>query len=138
AFHFIVATWWVGTIAGAVLVWRRGGRSFDVLFGAIAGTSAGAAVAATIACVMPLLDWPLPWTLFRALNSDDVTKSAWLWSPVWILVTLLWWLVLGGVIGFLLSLAGRRGRQLIGYAARPIAWLLGLVGLKGAAGYVTM
>ena len=41
--QFVMVTWWVGGVAGLVLVWRRGGRWTDALCGVIAGAAAGAA-----------------------------------------------------------------------------------------------
>ena len=54
--QFVFATWWVGAVAGLVLVWRGGGRATDVACGAVAGAAAGVAGAATLACLTVLFD----------------------------------------------------------------------------------
>ncbi len=137
-FSFVLVTWWVGTIMGVVLAWRRGGRSYDVIYGAVAGTVGGLAFGATIACLMPLLD-PVAWGFFR-LNAGDRGEGGSLmgWTAMWIVWTVGLWVLQGGAVGFLLSLLGRRGRQLLGFVGGPISWLLGLFGLKGASGYMAM
>ncbi len=53
---FVLCTWWVGGLAGAALVWQRGGRTSDLLFGAVAGAAGGLPAAATAACIMVVVD----------------------------------------------------------------------------------
>ena len=134
--HFVVATWWIGTIAGVVLVWRRGGRSFDVIYGAVAGTFAGILVAGTVACLMPVLDPDL-----AILPLDVRTRPRALALALYLFLDRLDDSLLdgdGGLAGFLLGLAGKHGRQLLGYAGRPVGWVLGCFGLKRAAAYLAM
>ena len=49
--QFVFATWWVGAVAGLVLVWRAGGRATDVACGVVAGAAAGVVGAATLGCL---------------------------------------------------------------------------------------
>src|SRR5947199_5282579 len=41
--RFVLATWWIGTVLGAWLLWRRKTGWSDVVSGAISGTMAGGA-----------------------------------------------------------------------------------------------
>jgi hypothetical protein len=93
---FVLATWWIGAVLGGAWLWRRGGRGADVLCGAVAGAVAGLIGMATLACLWPLLDWPgrVLWGMMGSARSG----SAWLWTPLWILlVSLTWGLVGGGI-----------------------------------------
>jgi hypothetical protein len=131
---FVLATWWVGALLGAVWLWRRGGRTADVFCGAVAGAVAGLVGAATIACLWPALDWPprLVWSALRRTVHDGA-GSAWLWTPLWVLTASACWALLGGVAGLALRLAGPAGTRLLARSASPWAWLLGACGLKRAA-----
>jgi hypothetical protein len=132
--HFVLASWWLGAVAGGVWLWRRGGRASDVVCGTVAGAGAGLAGAATLACLLPALDL-LPRIAWHALGRLVAHESGpgWLWTPAWVLVASLVWAVLGGLIGLLLGLAGQRGARLLGRTGAPWAWLLGRFGLKRAA-----
>ena len=136
--YFVVATWWLGALGGAVLLWQRGSRWADVLSGAIAGAVAGLAGAATLACFMELADG-LPRLLLRTVGGvvrpTNGTGSAWLWTPLWLVLAVLCWTVAGGAAGFLLTFTGKMGRQVIDWAAWPVAWVLQTCGMKGLAGF---
>jgi hypothetical protein len=131
---FVLATWWVGALLGAVWLWQRGGRMADVLCGAVAGAVAGLVGAATLACLWPALDLPprLVWAALGKRVSEG--GSAWLWTPLWVLTATATWAALGGVVGVALRLVGRPGTRLLARTASPWAWLLGACGLKRAAG----
>jgi len=134
-YKFVLATWWVGAVLGGVWLWQRGGRFADVLCGALAGAVAGLLAAATLACLWPILDFParLAWAaLGRVVPGTG--GSAWLWTPLWMLAAAICWAALGGLIGLALRLAGQPGVRLLARTAAPWAWLLGVCGLKGAAG----
>jgi hypothetical protein len=109
--HVVLATWWLGAVAGGVLLWRRGGRPADVVCGTIAGAVAGVLVSATFACIEPWADGPARalWRLLaRAVHGGELTTSPWLWTPVWVLVVVLTWGVLATVPAALRALALRR------------------------------
>jgi hypothetical protein len=135
AYKFVLATWWVGALLGAVWLGRRGGRPADLLCGGVAGAVAGLIGAATLACLWPALDLPprLAWAaLHRA--APDGTGSAWLWTTLWIMTAAACWAVLGGVVGLGLGLAGgKKGARLLAGTASPWAWLFGACGLRPAA-----
>jgi hypothetical protein len=134
--HFVLATWWVGAVAGAVLLWQRGSRWADVLCGALAGAGAGFAGAATVACLVDLGD-SLPRLVLRDLAARlpfGADVPPWLWTTVWLTVAVVTWGLAGGVAGFLLQFGGRAGGRLLAAAARPLAWVFQVCGLKGLAG----
>src|SRR5207249_123825 len=118
---FVLATWWIGAIAGAILLWQRGSRWADVLCGAVAGAVAGLAGAATLACLLPLLDAPPRWLLRLVSGRSTGPGSAWLWTPVWLMLVVIWWTVAGTLVGFGLSLAGRIGRAVLTGLGWPLA-----------------
>jgi hypothetical protein len=129
---FVLTTWWAGTVVGVLLLWRRGSRSSDVFSGALAGTMAGVATAVTAACVITAVDF-VPRLVVRGLADT----SAWVATPLWLLLVLLWWAVLGVALGTVVRLTGRRGRQLQGYLAMPLTAVLEAVGLTRAASTFT-
>jgi hypothetical protein len=136
--YFVVATWWVGALGGAVLLWQRGSRWADVLCGSIAGAVAGLAGAASLACFLELADG-LPRLLLRHLSGvlkpANGSGAAWLWTPLWLALAVLCWTAVGGAAGFLLRCAGKPGRLALEWTAWPVAWVLQTCGLKGLAGF---
>jgi hypothetical protein len=144
--RFVLATWWVGTLLGAWLVWRRRGPGAlgsgpetvpqrgwgDVISGALAGTMAGVAVAVTAACLLTVGD-AVPRQLLARFAEAATSSSAWLWTPVWIVVAVLWWAVVGAGAGLALRAAGQRGRKLLADLALPLNWLMQGLGMKRAA-----
>ena len=81
--HFVFATWWIGAVAGLVLVWRAGGRATDVACGVVAGSAAGVAGAATLGCLTVLFDG-LPRAILSLFNVP--TASPWLVTPLWVVL----------------------------------------------------
>jgi hypothetical protein len=133
---FVLSSWWVGALAGAVLLWKRGSRRSDVLCGAVAGAGAGIMGAATLACLLDAAD-ALPravlGNLSRFLRAADDSK-VWFSTALWLLVAIACWGLVGGIISFVVKGAGRRGVRLLASAAAPMVWLLQICGLKGFAG----
>ena len=130
--HFVLATWWVGTLLGAWVLGRRGSRASDVVSGAIAGSMAGVAAAVTAACLLTVVDSvPRQWLAGLAARGDN--PAAWEATALWLAVVVLWWGALGAAAGILLLLTGQRGRHLLTHAALPLTRLLETVGLKRAA-----
>jgi hypothetical protein len=136
--HFVLLTWWVGAVLGAVVLWRRGGRSADVLAGVVAGAVAGLLGSATFACLLPVLDLP-PRLVFKALallgHGQKMPGSAWLWTPVWVLTASAWWTLAGGCLGWALRLAGQRGRALLTGLAAPVALVARWCGAADLSGF---
>ena len=123
--QFVFATWWVGAVAGLVLVWRAGGRATDVACGAVAGAAAGVAGAATLGCLTILLD-ALPRAILGLLNAP--TASPWLMTPLWVVLALACWTFMGGVAGLALGVLGPRGGRILSAAAAPLT--LDLAGVR--------
>ena len=93
---------------------------------------AGVAAAVTVACLLTVVD-SVPRYLLAHLFDGNGTSSAWFWTPVWIVVAVLWWAVVGAGAGVVLRAAGQHGRQILAHAALPLSCLLQMVGLKRAA-----
>src|SRR5262249_18934316 len=106
---FTLLTWWLGAVAGVILVVRRGGW-LDVPWGVIAGSVAGLAAGATCACLLLLGDF-VPHMLWDAALRTDSSGGALL--PVWIMLAAVCWTVLGAVLGLLLGLTGPLGRAFL-------------------------
>ncbi len=128
---FVLATWWAGALVGVVLVWRSGGRLSDLVCGLIAGAVAGLAGSATLACVLVAAD-ALPRWLLHAVLGDRAMGPA-LATPLWILTSLVCWLVEGAALGFVLGLLGRAGAAVLAVAGAPLVWLLRVCGMGNAA-----
>jgi hypothetical protein len=133
---FVLATWWVGALGGVVLVWRAGGRVLDVLCGLLAGTVLGLAGAATLGCLLVIGD-ELPRLLLRGLLGRQ-TLGPGLATPLWLFTSVLCWIVLGAGLGFVLGALGGPGASILGGLARPVAWLLRLVGQTRAADFFAL
>ena len=65
--QFVLTTWWVGAVAGVVLLWRRRSQWSDPFFGGIAGAVAGIAGSASAACLLAVIDG-LPRLAWEGLN----------------------------------------------------------------------
>jgi hypothetical protein len=133
---FVLCSWWVGAVAGAILLWRRGNRKIDVLSGALAGAGAGVMLSATLACLLDAAD-----ALPRAVlgNVSGLLKFSdggrvWFWTVVWLLVAAACWGLVGGTICFIVNWAGRRGVRVLAGVAAPMVWLLQICGLNRFAG----
>jgi hypothetical protein len=92
--------------------------------------------AATLACLLDAAD-ALPravlGNLSRFLRASDDSR-VWFSTALWLLVAIACWGLVGGIIGFVVKGAGRRGVRLLASAAAPMVWLLQICGLKGFAG----
>jgi hypothetical protein len=136
--HFVLATWWLGAVVGGMLLGQRGTRWADVLSGILAGGVAGILTSATLGCVLPFVD-TLPRLLWHRLGAfvlgSDLSMLAWLWAPIWIITAAACWGLVGGLAGLLLRLAGKRGREVLEWAARPVKWVAGLFGWKRLAAF---
>jgi hypothetical protein len=134
---FVLATWWLGALAGVALVWKRGGRWTDLFCGLIAGAGAGLVAAATAGCLLILVDG-LPRALLPHGEAGRWASSPWLCTPLWILLAAACWGVVGGGLGLLLTVLGRRGARILGALTSPFARILRLFGLQQAARFFVL
>jgi hypothetical protein len=134
---FVLATWWVGGLAGLVLVWKRGGKVTDLLCGALAGAAAGLVGSATVACVMIILD-AVPRAILSMVAGSSSTVSPWVATPTWILLAATCWGATGALAGVVAALFGPSGRRWLGLVTAPLAWLLNLAGARGLAAYFAL
>jgi hypothetical protein len=102
--HFVLATWWIGALAGVIVLARRGNSWADVPCGAIAGAAAGVAVSGTLACLLPALDAlaRLAWQPIVTI-AGPAPRSVWVGVVIWFLVAALSWAILGAVVGLFLG-----------------------------------
>jgi hypothetical protein len=119
-------TWWIGAVAGAFILWRRG-QFTDVPWGLIAGAAAGIAVSATLGSIVvagdlvPQVFWG--WTLEG--KADGLVLL-----PLWAMVVLIWWTCLGLVVGVGLTLLGPFGQLLVYPIQVILAECFRFVGLR--------
>src|SRR6185312_14563416 len=130
-----LATWWVGIFLGIVLVWRRGGRSTDVFCGAVAGAFAGVLGAGTLGCLLLVFDAVPGALLARLAPSRNFAAAPGIGMLLWIVLAAVYWALLGGGAGFLLSGLGQSGLRLLSAAAGPLIWLFRQCGLERAAAF---
>jgi hypothetical protein len=128
---FVLATWWAGAVAGAVLAVRKGGGALDVLCGVVAGAIAGLAGSATVGCLLVLGD-EVPRMLLKAAATGQ-SMSPGLATTLWMLLAVVSWTGAGAAAGLVLYLLGDFGHSLLSVVGSPFAWALRLVGLTGAA-----
>jgi hypothetical protein len=100
--HFVLATWWLGAVAGAVVLARRRSHWADIPCGIIAGAAAGVAASGTLACLMPALDGPARLILqpvAAAASSAHGAGAVVAGTAGWLAVAVLTWAVLGALTG---------------------------------------
>jgi hypothetical protein len=134
--QFIFATWWVGVVAALVLTWRAGGRMSDLACAAVAGAAAGIVGAATLACLTVLLDGVARLPLCgasAAAGPSLASLSPWVATPLWMVLTVGSWTLLGAAAGLVLGAVGPRGGRVLSAAAAPLAWALRACGMGGVA-----
>ena len=135
--EFVLITWWIGAVAGVVLLWRRGTRGTELVYGLIAGAVAGLVASATLACLLPELDW-LPGLLGRVMarNTGGAgSQFSALWLPLWIALALVNWTMWGALVGLVLGRTGPSGARILSQAASVLRWLCRLCGLKRASAF---
>ncbi len=141
--HFVFATWWLGAVLAAVVLWRRGSRVTDLACGIIAGAAGGLIASATFACLLPGLDL-LPRFLWHEVAGAGrpgqlaARGTSWLWTPVWIALAVATWTLWGALLGFVLGRAGKKGMELLGRVSEYLSWLFAVCGLKGASGFFAL
>jgi hypothetical protein len=134
---FVLATWWVGAIAGVALVWKAGGKVFDLCCGILSGAVLGLGAFATVGCLLVLGD-ALPRLLLAPLQGSQAMRSAGLATPLWLFTAIFCWAGLGGGIGLVLGLMGSTGTAVLAALARPLVGLFRVAGLERAANFFAL
>jgi hypothetical protein len=129
---FVMATWWVGGLLGAWLVWRRSAPVTDTFFGAVAGAAGGLPAAATAASLMVVFDG-LPRALYVGLTTSGSTMSVGGATFLWLMLASLCWAAYGAGLGYLLCAFGRGGARVLWAMAAPVSGLFRACGMRGMA-----
>ena len=111
--RFMLWTWWIGAIAGAILVFANGGGFTDLPWGVVAGAAAGMALSVTVGSVFLVLDI-VPLTIWNLVLSGRGGTIALL--ALWIVMAVVSWTVSGALIGAILSAIPK----LRGYTVLPV------------------
>lgn len=128
---FVQWTGWIWGVFGAVLIYKRGGTTFDIIWGWVAGHFAGAACSATLAALF-LLGELLPHALWHLTMGAQGGIGFLL---LWCLLAVFCWLLFGIGLGFFLPWIGPVRRTLIEPFQGLLANLLRTVGMKGMGDY---
>ncbi len=119
---FVLATWWLGGLAGFLVVGKKGGHWADRVCGLIAGSGAGVLLGSVLGCLLILAD------SVTAAMLPSASRPA-----LWFLMAGLTWLALGAALGLVLALIGGTGLRALRVLAAPLAGLCRLCGLDGLA-----
>jgi hypothetical protein len=124
-------TWWVGAVLGVLVLWRRGSMA-DAPWGLIAGAGAGIAASATIGSIVMIGDLAPHFLWQGTLQSDG---DQWLRLPLWSLLAVAWWTLLGFLLGIGLTMLGPLGRPVLAPLQGLVSGGLRLVGLRRLADF---
>jgi hypothetical protein len=119
-------TWWLGAVLGVLVLWRRSSM-MDAPWGLIAGAGAGIALSATIGSLVMIGDI-VPHLLWQASLQSDGDQLVLL--PVWSALAVVWWTILGVLLGVALTFMGPFGRPILAPVQGLISDLLRLVRLR--------
>jgi hypothetical protein len=125
-------TWWLGALAGVLVVWRGGGRWADLPWSIIAGAVLGVVGSASAACLLLIGD-VLPHALWDVTFRDNAGGGL---IVVWILLALGCWTLLGLALGVVLTFLGPLGRLVLEPIETSVAGLCRCCGLRGAAAFL--
>jgi hypothetical protein len=124
-------TWWVGAVLGVLVLWRRGSMA-DAPWGLIAGAGAGIAASATIGSLVMIGDLVPHWLWRMTLQSDG---DQLLRLPVWSVLVVVWWTLLGFLVGIGLTLLGPLGRSVLAPLQGLLSGGLRMFGLRRLADF---
>jgi hypothetical protein len=129
----VLATSWVGCIVGVIVVFQRQGRWADYICGFLAGYGTGVAASATLGCALSAGDVLPRFVLTRLAAAVSLPESRLLVTSLWWVVACFCWMLLGGLLGGLLTFLGPVGSRAVDWLGAPVAWLLRLCGLNRLA-----
>ena len=127
---FVFYTWWVGALAGGIVVVRHGGGLGNLPWGIVAGAVAGVAGSVTLGSLFLVVEI-VPHALWDLVFAGQGGGFG-LWIA-WVLRALATWTVCGAAAGLLLSLAAPSHRHLVVPVQKMVAGLCRLCGLRGLA-----
>jgi hypothetical protein len=130
---FVLATFWIGGIVGAVLVLRRGGSVLDMPWGVVAGAFAGLIVSATVAAFFLAVEI-IPHTLWQIALGPKAGVG---FLMLWVLLAVTCWLFVAIGLGIIVPLIAPLRRLVIDPFQGMIAGALSAVGMKRLAAYWT-
>ena len=128
--RFMLSTFWIGALIGAIMVLRRGG-THDLLWGVVAGTVAGFAVSATLAAFFLVAEMA-PHMLWHF--SVGAHGGVW-FLFLWIVFAIFCWLFVGVGLGIVLPWITPLRRVVIDPFQRLIARAFDIVGMKMLGAY---
>ena len=122
---FMLTTFWIGAIIGALMVLRRGG-TLDLPWGIIAGAFAGLVVSTTVGAFFLVVEM-VPHTLWHLMFG---AHRGFGFLMLWILLALFSWLVVGIGLGLVVPWIAPLRRMLIDPFQRLIAKGFAAIGMK--------
>ena len=126
----VLRTWWLGALAGALLMLRRG-ESLDIPWGGIAGAIAGLGISATLAALFLVIE-TIPHTIWHlAVGAQSGFGALFMWS----LLATICWLVIGVALGLAVPLVAPLRRLVLDPFQYGIASLFRLSQLSTLADY---
>jgi hypothetical protein len=130
---FVLGTFWLGAVAGAILVVKHGGSTLDIPWGIIAGAVAGLALSATAAAVF-LVGEMLPHALWHLAFRANAGAG---FLVLWILLAIFSWFVVGVALGVVVPWIGPLRRLFIDPLQALISRGFRSMGLATLADYWT-
>jgi hypothetical protein len=127
---FMLSTFWIGALIGALVVLRHGG-THDLPWGIVAGTFAGFAVSATLAAFFLVVEMA-PHALWH-FSVGAHGGAAFLF--LWVVFAVFCWLLVGVGLGIILPWIGPLRRVVIDPFQHLIARAFDSVGLKTLGAY---
>lgn len=128
---FVLWTWWIGGVLGAILVMGRGGSITDLPWGIVAGAMAGLVGSATLACIYLVVE-----ILPHALWAGTLGPSSGAGMVVlWIVFALLAWTAAGLALGCVLAAIPGLNRLALPIQ-RVVGGLFRLCGMRRLGGFL--
>lgn len=125
----VLLTWWVGGLLGAFILFARNGF-IDGLWGLLSGSILGIIFMASISCMLLLIDLFPGLAMYLVFSGSETTIIHLL---IWVVLTAIWWTVVGAGLGFVLMALGPVGKVILNPVRDLFAGFFRLCGLRGLA-----
>jgi hypothetical protein len=124
---FVLWTFWIFAGLWTFSLWRSGGIK-ELPWGIVSGFVLGIMASATLACLVLVLDLVphMVWDLVVSGSSGALV-------PLWLLVALVCWTLIGAGLGLALAFLGPLGQVILAPVQQGLAGLCRLCGLAGLA-----